>query len=80
MLGFMNLKLAYRLIIIFLIVGVFPLIVVGVFSQLQAKNSLSNLAYNQLISIRDVKKNQVSRYLQTLNDQMITFSPVSVLP
>ncbi len=72
--GFKNWKIAYRLTTIFLLVGVVPLVIVGVFSLQQAKHALSDLAYNQLISIRDVKKNQVARYLQHLNDQMITFS------
>jgi methyl-accepting chemotaxis protein len=74
MLWFKNLRLAYRLIIIFLTVGIIPLVVVGIVSLQTSNKSLSNLAYNQLISIRDIKKNQVLRYFQTLNDQMVTIS------
>jgi methyl-accepting chemotaxis protein len=69
-----RLKLAYQCLFVFLLVGVLPLLVVGIAALKTSKTSLSNLACNQLISIRDIKKNQVLRYLQTINDQMLTFS------
>lgn len=74
MFRFKNLRLVYKFILTFLLSGILPLIVVSAISLDNAQSSLSIQAYNQLISIRDIKKNQVERYLQTLSDQMITFS------
>jgi methyl-accepting chemotaxis protein len=71
---FRNMKLGTKLLVAFLAVGVIPFAVIGVMSLLKASSALEKQAFAQLESIRDVKKNQVARYLQTVKDQMATFS------
>lgn len=59
---------------IFLIVGLLPFFVVGIVSLIKTKASLSQQAFNQLVAVRDIKKNQVEQYFTTLKNQIITFS------
>ena len=69
-----NMKLGSRLLVAFLAVGVIPFAVIGVTSLIKASRALEKQAFAQLESMRDVKKNQVARYIQTVKDQMVTFS------
>jgi methyl-accepting chemotaxis protein len=71
---FKHMKLGTKLLVAFLAVGVIPFAVIGVISLLKASSALEKQAFAQLESIRDVKKKQVARYLQTVKDQMLTFS------
>ena len=67
-------KLKTKLLIAFLAVGVIPFTFISAVSLRKSSNALEKQAFAQLESMRDVKKNQVLRYFQTVNDQMITFS------
>jgi len=71
---FKNMKLGTKLLVTFLAVGVIPFAVIGAISLFKASSALEKQAFAQLESIRDVKKNQVARYLKTVKDQMVTFS------
>jgi len=67
-------SLGARLLIVFLAIGTIPSAVIGISSLHQASKALEKQAFAQLESLRDVKKGQIERYLQTVKDQMITFS------
>jgi len=71
---FKNMKLGTKLLISFLAVGVIPFTVIGIISLTKSSNALKKQSFAQLESIRDVKKNEVTRYFQTVKDQMLTFS------
>ncbi len=71
---FKNTKLGTKLIATFLAVGVIPFAVLGVISLTKSSNALEKQSFAQLESIRDIKKNDVKRYIQTVTDQLITFS------
>ena len=62
MLKFGNLRLRTKFMIAFLAVGIIPFAVIGIVAMLYASNGLSTQAFNQLQSIRDVKKSQIERY------------------
>jgi methyl-accepting chemotaxis protein len=59
-----NLKLGSKLLLAFLAVGVIPFAVVGAVSWWKAQGSLSQAAYGQLESVREIKKNQIERFFR----------------
>jgi methyl-accepting chemotaxis protein len=71
---FKKLKLKAKLLAAFLTVGIIPFAVLAVVALNQAGNALTNQAFNQLVSMRDVKKAQIERYLQTVYNQVVTLS------
>ena len=54
-----NMKLSVKLLVTFLAVGIIPFLVIGITSLMKASEGLSNQAFAQLVSIREVKKAQV---------------------
>lgn len=71
---FTNLKLKYKLILSFLLLAVVPLLILGLICQNKAADSLESLAFNQLESIREIKRKAIDDYLQSIHDQMVTFA------
>jgi methyl-accepting chemotaxis protein len=69
-----RLKLKTKLLLAFLCVGIIPFAIVAVVSLTKAQNALHEQAFNQMKSMRDVKKCQVEQYLQIINDQVLTYS------
>ncbi|MEJ2660794.1 MAG: methyl-accepting chemotaxis protein, partial [Desulfobacteraceae bacterium] len=69
-----KMRLKSKLLLAFLSVGIIPFVILAVVATNKASRALSQQAFNQLVSIRDIKKGQVERYLQTIKDQAITFS------
>jgi len=67
-------KLKAKLLAAFLAVGIIPFAILAVVALNQAGKALSKQAFDQLESMRDVKKGELERYLQTIEDQAITFS------
>ncbi len=57
-----NLKINTKLIAIFLLIGLVPLGTIGIISLQEAEEALERQAFNQLISLRDVKKGQIESY------------------
>ena len=57
-----NLKLKPKLILLFLIVGLVPLAVVGVYSARQASGALMDAQFAQLRAVRDIKAGQINGY------------------
>ncbi|MGR3318141.1 MAG: methyl-accepting chemotaxis protein [Candidatus Anammoxibacter sp.] len=59
---FNNMKLSTKLLIFFLIVGVIPFTTIGVISLVKSSGALSEQAFNQLESVRGIKKSQIERF------------------
>ena len=55
-------KLKPKLIGLFPLVGIVPLVLIGWWSCRQASISLTEQSYNQLKSIREIKKSQIGKY------------------
>lgn len=71
---FSKLRLKTNLLVAFLCVGIIPFAVMVVVSLLKAQSALNDQVFAQMESMRDVKKREVERYLQTIKDQVLTFS------
>jgi methyl-accepting chemotaxis protein len=57
-----NMKLGTKLLLAFLAVGVIPLATVGLVTLNKADNSISQLAFNQLDSMRAIKTAQIDKF------------------
>lgn len=71
---FKNIQMKWMLIASMLLAGLVPLISMGVYSQHATKQALSEQSFNQLTSLRSVKKGKIENYLQKINDQVLTLS------
>jgi len=69
-----KMKLSRKLLLCFLLAGILPALVVMVTSLYSASQSLAVQSFNQLTSVRDIKKASVERYLNTIENQVITLS------
>ncbi len=71
-------KLKTKLIVGSILLAIIPVGVAGSIITWQANQearvALEEQAKNQLISIREMKKNQIEAYFQTIRDQVLTFS------
>ncbi len=71
---FKNIKIHSKLIILFLIVGLGPLVTIGWITLSNSKSALQDRAMDQLISFREAKKSQIEDYVNTVEEQARTFS------
>ena len=55
-------KLGTKLLLAFLVVGVVPFIVIGIVSSIKSGQALSDQAFGQLTSLREVKKKQIDQF------------------
>lgn len=69
-----DIKLNIKFLIAFLAIGIIPFMTIGLTSLHKAKKSLSHESFAKLESIREIKKNQLNRYLNDLKNQILTFS------
>lgn len=69
-----KMNLSVKFVLAFLAVGILPLLITGYISLNESSNSIKNLAFSQLESIREIKKNQVSQYFKTLENQVGTIT------
>ncbi len=65
-----GLNIRGKLIALFLIVGLIPLLAVGVYSLVTSSSALSDQAYNQLVSVREMKKRQIESFFEQRRDDM----------
>ncbi|MCP4544414.1 MAG: methyl-accepting chemotaxis protein [Chloroflexi bacterium] len=65
-----NIKMKPKLIGLFLIVGLIPLIVVAVFSMIRARDALQAQAYHNLEAVHAIKKYQIDTYFQERQGDM----------
>ena len=71
---FAKLTLKTKLLAAFLCVGIIPFTMMTIISLTKADKALYNQAFAQMKSMRDVKKGAVTRYLQAIKNQVITYS------
>ena len=71
---FRSIKLSTKLFLILICVGLIPFSLIGIISLLKSSSALEKQAFAHLKSIRELKKNQVLRYFQNVENQIITFS------
>ena len=69
-----KMSLGTKLLLAFLVVGVVPFSVMGFLSLYYSSRSLSEQAFSQLDSIRQIKASAVKRYFRLIDNQIITFS------
>ncbi|MBF0187976.1 MAG: methyl-accepting chemotaxis protein, partial [Magnetococcales bacterium] len=62
MINFKDINVKPKLIGLFMVIGLLPLILVGWFASQKASDALMKNAFNQLISVREIKKSQIERF------------------
>lgn len=65
-----QLKIGQKLMLCFLALGVIPSLVIGLFSLQEASEGLENLAFQQLQSVREIKKTQLETYFADRQSDM----------
>ncbi|WP_054694274.1 hypothetical protein [Desulfosarcina cetonica] len=71
---FQKFTLKFKLLIAFLSVGIIPFALMAIVALNKANSALHDQAFAQIRSMRDIKKGQVLGYLQTIENQALTFS------
>jgi len=70
----MKLGMSTKVIALFLIAGLVPLGISGFVGQRTADKALKKQAFNQLVSIRETKKEQIEDYFTNIEKQITTYS------
>lgn len=65
-----NMSLKVRLLIFFLAVGIIPFAVIAITSLNKSSDALSQSAYEQLVSVREIKKTQIEQFFQERQGDM----------
>ncbi len=65
-----KMKLATKLLVAFLAVGVIPSAVIGLLALQKAGNALEESAYGQLVAMREIKEKQVNNYFSERQGDM----------
>ena len=63
-------KLSRKLMMILIAVGVVPAVIIGVTSLYKTSNALQKQSHNSLISLRDVKKNEIEAMFQRCENDL----------
>lgn len=74
---FLNLSLTRKQIFVLLTAGLLPMLAVATLSYFVAKSQLKEQAFNQLDSIREIKAGSISRYFETVQNQIVTLAESS---
>ncbi|MBE9563243.1 MAG: hypothetical protein IMF12_10320, partial [Proteobacteria bacterium] len=75
-----NLKLRTKLLLTAMAIGFIPLLLIGGFSLFESRYALSNQAFSQLESIREIKKNQLEGFFaERKNDMQVLLNIVDNL-
>lgn len=69
-------KLSHRLTIIFLLLGMFPMVAIGYLSTNSAENSLGYQAFQQLEAVRSIKRSHVEQYFDKRQQDVIMLSEI----
>lgn len=67
-------SLRNKLLIAFFCVGILPFSAMTIVSIRNAQKALEAQAFDHMKSVRDIKKNEVKNYLQTIKSQVLSFS------
>jgi len=71
MLNLNNIRIKPKLISLFLLIGLLPLLSVGWYALQQSEEALLKTSFNQLSAVRDIKKSQIKAYFSTLEQNVI---------
>lgn len=74
MINFKNIQIKYKLIGLFIVTGLIPLVFTGLLSVDIAKTSLLEQSFNQLTSIREIKRKQISGLVQKFKQDIQSLS------
>ncbi len=74
-----NCSLNKKILLAFFVIGIIPFLAAGFVSLQKAESSLHRQSFNQLESIREIKKKEIEKYFTTLKNQIITFSENSMV-
>lgn len=69
-----NIEMKWMLIMAMLVAGLVPLIGTGLYALIGAENALHSKGFDQLNSLKAVKKVEVENYFQQIENQIITLS------
>lgn len=70
----MKVTLNAKIITLFVIAGLLPFIITGVLSYEIASKSLRDQSFNQLVSVRDIKKKQIEEYFEKIGSDISALS------
>ncbi len=72
-------KINHKLVFYFLSLSLLPLVIFAFFSINMAKNTIEQQAFNQLESVRTIKKSQIENYIHALKSSLLvlTSSPTT---
>ncbi|MBE9528217.1 MAG: methyl-accepting chemotaxis protein [Proteobacteria bacterium] len=71
---FKNMKISAKLIVLFLVVGLVPMSIALYVAYSSSSKALSASAFNQMVSIREGKKSEITNYFETIEQQVITMA------
>jgi len=71
---FKNIEMKWMLVISMLIAGLVPLVGTGLYALYGAENALHEKGFDQLNSLKAVKREEVENYFQQIENQIITLS------
>lgn len=69
-----QMKLASRLIIIFILLGLIPFLLMGNYAYLKSKRTIQKAVEQHIISLRENKKEQLEESLSTIQAQLLTYA------
>jgi methyl-accepting chemotaxis protein len=70
----MKMGMSAKVILLFLAAGLIPLAISGFLGYWSANMSLKKQAFNQLVSIRETKKEQIEEYFSNIEKQILAYS------
>ncbi len=71
---FLNMKIGFKILAVFLILGAGAISVIGYISYDIAGSSLKTESFNKLTAAREMKAEQIESYFQEIRKQVLTFS------
>ncbi len=71
---FRKLNIKYKLIAIFLAIGILPVLTISVINYSSASGALEEESFNKLTAVREIKKEAIERYFEQIAGQIKTFS------
>jgi len=73
-------RIGVKLVTAFLLIGIVPLLFIGIFSSQKAGTALSKASFNQLAGVRAIKKSQIENFFaERKGDMQVLMETVSTL-
>ncbi|MBL4762457.1 MAG: methyl-accepting chemotaxis protein [Gammaproteobacteria bacterium] len=67
-----------KLLVAFLSAGLLPLLTGGFILNMQASTALEAASFNQLVSLREIKRSEIEDYFESIHNQVLTLSESSM--